>query len=67
MSTTHGPTDADATPRTDPPSPGEGDTAEPRRTLADRAHRYAPRTFSTTGRAPLPPAFDEETWATGDP
>jgi hypothetical protein len=52
MSTTPQPTDSTQTTPTD-------------RTTRRRTN--APRTFSTTNRSPLPPAFGEEEWATGEP
>ncbi|AUV82659.1 hypothetical protein C2R22_14255 [Salinigranum rubrum] len=62
MSTTPNPTDS--TPTTD-----HTDIAS---TTADRSSRErtsagAPMQFSTTNRAPLPPAFGDESWATGEP
>ena len=47
----------DRTPTTEPST----DTTHNRRSIS------APRQFSTTNRAPLPPAFGEEEWANGEP
>jgi hypothetical protein len=56
MSTT--PQSVDQTPTTDPRT----NHTEARRRIAS-----APQQFSTTNRAPLPPAFGEEEWANGEP
>jgi hypothetical protein len=62
MSTTPHPTDpTPTTGHTDIDATGE--TRDSRR----RATAGAPMQFSTSNRAPLPPAFDDEEWATGEP
>jgi hypothetical protein len=60
MSTTRRPTDQQQT--SQPRTTDDHDAAAP----GDR-RRGAPRTFSSTNRCPLPPAFDDEQWATGEP
>jgi hypothetical protein len=60
MSTTPRPTDQHQT--SQPRTTDDHDTAAP----GDR-QPGAPRTFSSTNRRPLPPAFGDEQWATGGP
>lgn len=62
MSTT--PYQTDSTPTTDHT---DVDAAGETRASRRRATAGAPMQFSTSNRAPLPPAFGDEEWATGDP
>ena len=69
MSTTPYATDATSTTdRTDPAHRTDVPIQKAREQRGtSRASAGAPMQFSTTNRKPLPPAFGDESWVTGEP